>query len=117
MISRISTASASRGRDSISRYCFLREPTLTNQFTLLETIIELLCPAPGVHVSDKNFCSSPPSIALSRSGADQNPAPSPNPAGKEQEIKVTLLNASRGVNCARDAPMEFGDVIEVPDKP
>jgi len=41
--------------------------------------------------------------------------PSQKIGGKEQEIKVSLLNSSNVVDCAQDVPVEFGDVIEIPE--
>ena len=40
--------------------------------------------------------------------------PSRTPGGKEQAIPVNLLNATNGVDCAKDMPLEFGDVVEIP---
>jgi ankyrin repeat protein len=40
--------------------------------------------------------------------------PSRTPGGKEQEIQVNLLNATNGVDCTQDLPLEFGDVVEIP---
>jgi len=40
--------------------------------------------------------------------------PNRTPGGKEQEFKVNLLNATNGVDCTKDLPLEFGDVVEIP---
>jgi ankyrin repeat protein len=40
--------------------------------------------------------------------------PSRTPGGKEQAIPVNLLNATNGVDCTKDMPLEFGDVVEIP---
>ena len=31
-------------------------------------------------------------------------------------IEVNLLNATNGVDCAKDIPLEFGDVVEIPER-
>jgi len=41
--------------------------------------------------------------------------PSQKIGGKEQEIKVSLLNSSNVVDCAQDVLVAFGDVIEIPE--
>lgn len=42
--------------------------------------------------------------------------PNRAPGGKEKEIKVNLLNVSNRVDCANDVPLEFGDVVEIPER-
>ncbi len=31
-------------------------------------------------------------------------------------IAVNLLNSTNGVNCSKDVPLEFGDVVEIPER-
>jgi ankyrin repeat protein len=33
-----------------------------------------------------------------------------------KRIEVNLLNATNGVDCTRDVPLEFGDVVEIPER-
>ncbi|HET7626692.1 MAG TPA: ankyrin repeat domain-containing protein [Verrucomicrobiae bacterium] len=40
--------------------------------------------------------------------------PSRKPDGKEQQMEINVLNATNGVDCSKDIPLEFGDVIEIP---
>ncbi len=42
--------------------------------------------------------------------------PSREAGGKEQEIKVSLLNSADVVDCVKDVPLEFGDVVEVAER-
>lgn len=35
---------------------------------------------------------------------------------KSQRITVNLLNGTNGVDCARDVPLKFGDVVEIPER-
>lgn len=32
----------------------------------------------------------------------------------ETQIKINLLNSTNGIDCAKDLPLEFGDVVEIP---
>jgi hypothetical protein len=41
--------------------------------------------------------------------------PSANGAGSKR-IPVNLLNTTNGVDCSRDVPLEFGDVVEIPER-
>lgn len=34
----------------------------------------------------------------------------------ETRIQVDLLNSTNGIDCSRDVPLEFGDVVEVPER-
>ena len=34
----------------------------------------------------------------------------------ETRIQVNLLNATNGIDCSRDVPLEFGDVVEIPER-
>jgi hypothetical protein len=42
--------------------------------------------------------------------------PSRTPGGQAQAIKVNLLNASNTVDCTQNIWLEFGDVIEIPER-
>ena len=101
---------------------FSKGAKLTNQFTLLEAVM--------------NFYSQPSVFSAGRPSSGgivpMGPAsqvlafpdfgrliihrPDPTKVGKEQEIKVSLLNASNVVDCAKDVPVQFGDVIEIPER-
>jgi hypothetical protein len=41
--------------------------------------------------------------------------PSTNGATAKR-IQVNLLNATNGVDCSRDMPLEFGDTVEIPER-
>jgi hypothetical protein len=34
--------------------------------------------------------------------------------GKEQTIQINLLNSTNGIDCEKNVPLEFGDVVEIP---
>ncbi|HMP81722.1 MAG TPA: hypothetical protein PKA41_03330, partial [Verrucomicrobiota bacterium] len=39
-----------------------------------------------------------------------------HPGDAQQEIKVSLLNSNDELDCANDVPLQFGDVIEIPER-
>jgi len=92
---------------------FKKASTLTNQFTLLETVMRFYARSSvavsGVGTRDAYQALPFPDfgrIIIHRPGQK---------IGKEQEINVNLLNQSNIVDCARDVPVQFGDVIEIPE--
>ncbi|HTY89458.1 MAG TPA: ankyrin repeat domain-containing protein, partial [Candidatus Acidoferrum sp.] len=97
---------------------FRQGPNLTNHFTLLETVIRfynqstLTFPSDNIttYVSPYNVLTFPDfgQVIIHR--------PSRKPGGQGQEIKVSLLNSSNVLDCAKDVPVEFGDVIEIPER-
>jgi ankyrin repeat protein len=79
-----------------------------NHFTLLEFIYWIY--PNGNYTSLDHSWSSFPDLAhlvIVR--------PSPNGAPAKR-IAVNLLNGTNGVDCSRDVPLEFGDVVEVPER-
>ncbi|NOS68943.1 MAG: hypothetical protein HOP33_03340 [Verrucomicrobia bacterium] len=94
---------------------FSKVPKMTNQFTLLETVMRFY-----------TFRAS--YIGREEGGGPINLLPYPDfgrviirrprrtVGGKQQEIKVSLLNSSNAVDCAKDVPVEFGDIIEIPER-
>ena len=83
---------------------------LTNRFTLLETVMSF-------YNSSQIYGSWPASTVLPFPdfGRISIRRPSQKIGGKETEIKVSLLNRSNVVDCAQDVPVQFGDVIEIPE--
>ena len=71
-----------------------------NRFTLFETILS---------VYSRNTSVTFP--ALDRIIVHR---PSSKAGVKEQQTIINLLNATNGVDCAKDIPLEFGDVVEIP---
>jgi ankyrin repeat protein len=76
-----------------------------NQFTLLEAI--------GGFDQNNDRPNNPLAFAdLSRIVVVR-----PNPNGATaKRIEVNLLNVTNGVDCAKDIPLEFGDVVEIPER-
>lgn len=42
--------------------------------------------------------------------------PVPDQPSQQTDLKVNLLSASGGFDCAKDVPLEFGDIIEIPER-
>jgi ankyrin repeat protein len=40
--------------------------------------------------------------------------PNRSSLGKQKEITVDLLNSTNGIDCGKDVPVEFGDIVEIP---
>jgi hypothetical protein len=93
---------------------FHKGAKLTNQFTLLETLMRFYS-LPQVFVSGQGGQESWRALPFPDFGRVIIRRPSQKTGGKEQEIKVSLLNSSNVIDCARDVPVELGDVIEIPE--
>ncbi len=117
--------SVSRPSANSSQTVFQRGTNDWNQFTLLETIF--------------NFYTVAPTVAQNSSGADfqsrlrqlmavtNSKLPFPDLAHviierpshdstNETRITVNLLNGTNGIDCAKDVPLQFGDVVEIPER-
>jgi ankyrin repeat protein len=117
---------------------FRRQTNDWNRFTLLETILGLYAnkglvafeqayaartgvnvhPGSDFQVRLQNTINNASSSASTLWFPDLQRIivhrPSRTPGGKEQVIQVNLLNATNGVDCAKDLTLEFGDVVEIP---
>jgi ankyrin repeat protein len=93
---------------------FYKAAKLTNHFSLLETVMSFYARGPGI-VNDKAFWPAK-DLGFPDLSRVIIRRPSQTPGGKAQEIRIGLLNASNVVDCARDVPVEFGDVIEIPER-
>jgi len=118
----------SRPSANFSQMVFAKGTNDWNQFTLLETIL--------------NFYQSPPSssssltpfqkqlaqlIAQSQSQPYSGSLAFPDLAQvtivrhrpgttNETRIKINLLNSTNGIDCSKDVPLEFSDVVEIPER-
>jgi len=95
---------------------FVSGPKLTNQFTLLETVMNYYARAPVFSQSAKAIIPANQALPFPDLGRIIIHRPDPTKVGQEQQIKVSLLNASNVVDCAKDVPVQFGDVIEIPER-
>ncbi|HEX7569079.1 MAG TPA: ankyrin repeat domain-containing protein, partial [Verrucomicrobiae bacterium] len=91
--------------------------TLTNQFTLLETVMRFYS-WEKVYISgqgNQGYREAWKGLPFPDFGRIIIRRPSQKIGGKEQEIKVSLLNSSNVVDCVKDVSVQFGDVIEIPE--
>jgi ankyrin repeat protein len=95
---------------------FSKGPKLTNQFTLLETVMFFYARPQVFMPATRTFTPTHQALPFPDFGRILIRRPDRSQVGKEQEIKVSLLNASNVVDCAKDVPVEFGDVIEIPER-
>ena len=93
---------------------FSRSDKFTNQFTLLETLMWLYRRAP-VAVSGRIY-DAKKDFAFPDLGQIIIHRPGRHPGDAQQEIKVSLLNSNDELDCANDVPLQFGDVIEIPER-
>ncbi len=82
-----------------------------NHFTLLEVIACISSPpgSPG-SISSPGFI---PFLDLTRILIHR---PDPAHPAQHEDLKAALLSASGGLDCSKDVPLQFGDVIEIPER-
>jgi hypothetical protein len=93
---------------NVSAPVFLKNTNDWNHFTLLEVLLQAY-PNPGFGIFGEALLNFPDltRIVIVR----------PSTNGTElKRIAVNLLNATNGVDCSRDVPLEFGDVVEIPER-
>lgn len=90
---------------------FVRPSNDWNHYTLLETML----PAYSGHSWVGNSLVDRASV-LKFPDLRRIIIHRPNRAslGKRKEITVDLLNDTNGIDCGKDVPVEFGDVVEIP---
>jgi hypothetical protein len=93
---------------------FRKDDRGLNRFTLFEAVL--------------NFYNNQSSYALSESAASPGRMTfpdlsrirvlrlSPSKPTERREIAVNLLNATNGIDCAKDLSLDYGDVIEIPER-
>ncbi len=90
-----------------------------NQFTLLETILN--------YYESSQAYSVPQGNNTWTTGTASSMMPFPDLARvvivrpshdstNEVRLVVNLLNSTNGIDCSKDVPLEFGDVVEVPER-
>lgn len=93
---------------------FERQSNDWNHYTLLETVLHLyseqsLPIANGFYGSpDTSFLRFPDLTRIIIHRPDRAAV------GKQKNITVNLLKGTNGIDCARDVPLEFGDMVEIP---
>ena len=100
----------SRPSANYSQTVFQKGTNDWNRFTLLETLLNFYpgkSPNPGIYSQ-----ASLPLPDLTRLTIIRHKQNTTN----ETRIKVNLLNPTNGIDCSRDMPLEFGDVVEIPER-
>jgi ankyrin repeat protein len=96
----------SRPSADFSKTVFQRHTNDWNHFSLLE-LLNRMYPSDFVNHPDPWLFPDLTRIVISR----------PSASGLTFErIEVHVLNALGGVDCARDLPLQFGDVVEIPER-
>jgi cytohesin len=111
----------SRPSANYSQMVFKKGTNDWNRFTLLETLLNFYpeqsprpvpgaIPQPrfGTHYSETSL-PFPDLTCLTIIRHKQNTT-------NETRIKVNLLNATNGIDCTKDVLLEFGDVVEIPER-
>lgn len=113
----------SRPAANFTQTVFQKSTNGWNQFTLLETLLNFyesqisaqptgtsfagrLARATGVYPGNIKFPDLA-QITIVRPGRDST---------KGMRIKVNLLNHTNGIDCLKDMPLEFGDIVEIPER-
>ena len=100
----------SRPSDKYSAAVFWKGTNDWNRFTLFEALLNFY--SPPSHRGGLNYAILLPYPDLRRVTILRH---KPNTTN-EARIKVDLLNSTNGIDCARNVPLEFGDVVEVPER-
>ena len=95
----------SRPSANFSHTVFQKGTNDWNQFTLLETICSF----------DQSDNQTPSSLAFADLNHIVVTRPGTNGATAKR-IEVNFLNATNGVDLTKDIPLEFGDVVEIPER-
>lgn len=90
-----------------------------NQFTLLETILNYYESSQSYSVPQGNntWASYPANSMLPFPDLARVVIVRPSHGStNELRLPVNLLNSTNGIDCSKDVPLEFGDVVEVPER-
>jgi len=98
----------SRPSSNFSMTIFQKGTNDWNQFTLLEAILNLYrYYSPRSYPSPSALFPDLARVVIVR----------PNHSStNEMRIEVNLLDNTNGVDCSKDMPLEFGDVVEIPER-
>ena len=115
------TIAMSRPTANFSEQIFRKGTNDWNQFTLLEMLVEFYGPPPFIAhfeaqrgfftLRDRNF---PEHMSFPDLAHITVVRPQPD-STNETRIEVNLLNNTNGIDCAKDVPLQFGDVVEIPE--
>jgi ankyrin repeat protein len=98
---------------------FVKGTNSWNQFTLLETILNYYESSQSYSVPQGNntWASYPANSMLPFPDLARVIIIRPSHGSThESRLPVNLLNSTEGIDCSKDVPLEFGDVVEVPER-
>ncbi len=90
-----------------------------NQFTLLEAIANTFFSSQNYSVSQGNNSWANYEVSSALPFADLTRVVIVRPSHgstNETRLSVNLLNSTNGIDLAKDLPLEFGDVVEIPER-
>jgi ankyrin repeat protein len=97
----------SRSSENFSRAVFQKDTNDWNQFSLLELIGSI----------DNSYNYNGPNNLLAFADLAHIIVIRPSTTGATaKRIEVNLLNSTNGVDCTKDIPLKFGDVVEIPER-
>jgi uncharacterized protein len=128
------TIAMSRPAANFSEQIFGKGTNDGNQFTLLEMLVEFYGPShmhPGLALSPEAQALELEQTFAERQEQQKHQEqregmafpdlmhitivrPQPD-STNETRIEVNLLNNTNGIDCAKDVPLQFGDVVEIPE--
>ena len=106
---------ASRPSANYSQTVFQKGTNDWNRFTLLETLLNFYAeqsfhqPRFGGNPEPEISLPFPDLTRVTIIRHQQNTT-------NEMRLKVDLLNSTNGIDCSRDVPLEFGDVVDIPER-
>jgi ankyrin repeat protein len=95
-----------------------RDTNGVNRFSVLEVLGEYYRRAPGRGSLPRGYFTpgSIPELSFPDPAGIRIVRPSRDMSGKKREIPLSLLNSTNTFDCAKDQWLEFGDVIEIPER-
>jgi ankyrin repeat protein len=102
----------SRPTANFSQTIFKKGTNDWNQFTLLGAILNSYPRLVGDIYGTPNYEGHFPFPNLAQVTVDRHQPGTTN----ETRLKVNLLNGTNGIDCTKDIPLEFGDVVEIPER-
>lgn len=96
-----------RAADNISSTIFVKGTNDWNHFTLVEAIANVFLSAQSYQYNSPLRFPDLAHITILRPHNDST---------NQTRIAVNLLNANGGIDCSNDVPLQFGDVVEIPER-
>jgi cytohesin len=95
---------------------FLRASNDWNHFTLLETIYNFYHGDPLPTAGGRRASRQRPQDVLPFPDLSRIVVIHGGPGARETRKEINLFNGPNRIDCAKDLPLEFGDVVEIPER-